>query len=238
MVCDSCGAAMIIESRGRYACSSRANGGSSLCNNHLRVDHEVAETALLSGVQRELLSDDMIAYMQRRVRERIRDMRKLATSGTATVKRLQSELAEIDGKLERIADAIEQRGYSETLETRLTRLEQQKSAAVKQLDAARSEDTPLAKLPDIIPGLVERYRDMVGQIAQLGRNRHVKAEDVDKARQALSALLGPIRVEPRGEVLVAKVTATGARLVDSSPASINRSFVVAGAGFEPATFGL
>ena len=79
---------------------------------------------------------------------------------------------------------------------------------------------------------------MVGRIALLGRDRHAKAEDVDKARRALSALLGPVRVEPRGEVLVAKVTATGARFVDSSPASINRSFVVAGAGFEPATFGL
>ena len=65
MVCDRCGAKMIIESRGRYACSSRTNGGSSLCDNHLRVDHKIAETALLSGVQRELLSDDMVSYMQR-----------------------------------------------------------------------------------------------------------------------------------------------------------------------------
>ena len=238
MVCGRCGAAMIIESRGRYACSSRTNGGASLCDNHLRVDHAVAEEALLSGVQRELLSDDMVAYMQRRVRERIRDMRKQATSGAATVQRLQSELRSIGTKLERVADAVEQRGYSETLEARLTRLEQQKAAMTKQLDAARRDDAPLSSLPDIIPDLVERYRDMVGQIALLGRNRHAKAEDVDKARRALSALLGPVHVEPRGEVLVARVTATGARLVESSPASINRSFVVAGAGFEPATFGL
>jgi chromosome segregation ATPase len=159
----------------------------------------------------------MVGYMQRRVRERVRDMRKQASSSTATVRRLQSELRSIETKLERIADAIEQRGYSETLEARLSQLEQRKATVEKQLYTARRDDAPLSLLPDIIPGLVERYRDMVGEIAQLGRNPSAKTDDVSKARKALSALLGPVRVEPRGEVLVAKVTTTGARLVEYEP---------------------
>ena len=231
MVCDRCGAKIIIESKGRYSCSSRTNGAKSLCDNHLRVDHEVAETALLSGIKRELLSDDLIAYMQRRVRERIRDMHNNAKPASRLVKRLQSELREIDSKLQRIADAIEATGISDTLADRLRSLEQAKRKATSHLSDAKKRQKPIDGLPDIIPGLVERYREMVGQIAELGRNRHAKVEDIAKARKALSALLGPIRVEPRGEVLVAKVAVTGEGLVESSPPSINASFLVAGARF-------
>lgn len=82
-------------------------------------------------------------------------------------------------------------------------------------------------LPDIFPGLIGKYRQLVDEIARLGRNPNATTDDVQRGRGVLSGLFGQIRVEPRGDVLVAKVTAVGAGLLSCRPASLNTSFVVA-----------
>lgn len=94
----------------------------------------------------------------------------------------------------------------------------------------KRQKRPANTLPDVIPGLVQRYREMIGQLAQLGNCPDVKTETVQVARKELSLLFGPIRVEPRGDVPAAtpKINAAG---IIRSTAAINRSFVVAGARF-------
>ena len=233
LVCDSCGANMVIESRGRYACSSRTNGGRSLCVNNLRVDGDVAEAAILSGVKHQLLSDAAIEQMQKQVRKKLREITRKAPvppgpSGDA----LRSELRKVEAKLERIADAIETTGISGILIDRLKALETQKQELSSALKNSKKRKPAGHNLPDIIPGIVKRYRKMVGELAQLGKRPLATPDDVQNARKALLDLFGTIRVEPRGDVLVARIATTGAGLVKASPASINSAFVVAGAGFE------
>lgn len=128
--------------------------------------------------------------------------------------------------MQRVADAIETTGVSSTLADRLKSLEQEKHTVQQQITELKPE-TKAPTLPDIIPGLVERYRGLVADIAQLGRQRLASTDDVKNARKILVALLGQIRVRPRGEVLVAIVTTTAEGLI--SPPSINSTFVVAGA---------
>ena len=232
MVCDCCGANMVIESRGRYACSSRTNGAKKLCDNNLRVDSKVAEVALLSGIQDQLLSDEMVAYVRRSVRERM----KAASTPQTDISRLKARLSAVQAKVGRVVEAIESVGVSASLSTRLSELEKEEARVAEKVAAAGREAA--AVVPDIIPGLVDRYRDLVSGIATLGTDPSVTTDDVGKAREVLRALFGRIRVEPRGDRLVAKVATTGAGLAAASPTSISQSFVVAGAGFEPATFGL
>lgn len=77
----------------------------------------------------------------------------------------------------------------------------------------------------------------MAELGQLGKNPHVTTEDVQKARTALLGLIGKVKVKPRGDVLVATPTINAAGLVRRA-AAINRSFVVAGAGFAFAPAGL
>ena len=55
--------------------------------------------------------------------------------------------------------------------------------------------------------------------------------DITRARNVLRDLIGEIRVEPRGDRLIAKL---GLQMQPQA----SQIGVVAGAGFEPATFGL
>ena len=68
-------------------------------------------------------------------------------------------------------------------------------------------------------------------IARLVHDPTVTVDEVQRSRGILRGLFGKSPVTPVGDVLVATVAATGAGLINASPASINRSFVVAGARY-------
>ena len=222
MVCVCCGANMVIESRGRYACSSRTNGAKSLCDNALRVDASVAETALLSGIRDRLLDEAML----RRVRKTVRDQLKAARKPATDVEKLRGSLRDVENRLERIADAIAEAGLSPTLRKRLATLESEQGALEARITQA-GQEAP-ARFPEMVPAVVDAYRELVEGIATLGADPETTPDEMRRARDMLSALFGRIRVEPRGDALVAKVSVTGARLAAASPASISPTFVVAG----------
>ena len=82
---------------------------------------------------------------------------------------------------------------------------------------------------------------MVIDIENLAANPHATREDIEAARTHLHALLGTVTLEPRDGVLWAHPSPNAKGLVETKPLhklSINRQKMVAGAGFEPATFGL
>jgi len=72
----------------------------------------------------------------------------------------------IDAKLAKLADAIEAVGVSETLANRLTRLEQDKAETEQALRSL--PPSPVKFLPDVLPALIERWRDLVIKIETLG----------------------------------------------------------------------
>ena len=81
---------------------------------------------------------------------------------------------------------------------------------------------------------------LVGGLRSLGDNKFAAPEDVQFASERLHHLPGDVVVKPKDGVLWAHVGLNARGLTEVRPqgASINREFLVAGAGFEPATFGL
>lgn len=75
----------------------------------------------------------------------------------------------------------------------------------------------------LLPRAREIYQDLVGRLETI--------DDVNSAREALRQLLGEIRLVPQGAELYAETTSAGL-------AGACQLSVVAGAGFEPTTFGL
>ena len=145
---------------------------------------------------------------------------------------VDNRLTEIDLKLQRVSDAIEAVGISDTLAERLKSLEAERSQMQQATDALPHEEV---LIPDDIPDFGSRWRCLVGNLAnQTGR-------DTGKAREALSSLLGRITLYPAGDHLEAELRLETKRLAlmaSLSGSQINREILVAGAGFEPATFGL
>lgn len=54
----------------------------------------------------------------------------------------------------------------------------------------------LDTLPDVIPQALERYRDKVLKLAQMGDSRSTSRVQMARARSALRSLLGDIPLQP------------------------------------------
>jgi hypothetical protein len=80
---------------------------------------------------------------------------------------LQNKLRVIDAKLTKLADAIESVGVSDTLANRLAALGREKASVEQTLNTLPA---PVKSLPDVIPALVRRWREMVIAIESLADN--------------------------------------------------------------------
>ena len=230
MVCGECGANYVMHDKRAYGCSGHTNGGTHLCSNKVRVRRDVAETALLANIKKRLLTDELTAYVETEFRKAIREMRTCDDRQA-----IQSELDQIQHKIEKVLDAVESVGIGDSLAHRLQTLEAEKDDAKQRLHAAQIDQDPLNALPDLVQVLMERWRDLVASFEELATNPHVKPGEIDTARGNLHALLGKVTLRPKDGVLWAHPALNAKGLTEVSPLPIK---VVAGAGFEPATFGL
>ena len=230
MVCGVCGANYIMQDTRAYGCSGHTAGGKYLCSNGVRVKREVAETALLSNIKKRLLSEEMTSYVEMQFRAAIRDNGS-RDDGPA----IDLELDGIERKICKVLDAIENVGISDSLAERLRNLEAAKVDANDRLQADQIEREPLDSLPDLIPALVEHWRALVEDFEGLAGNPNVERGELDTARGHLNALLGQVKLKPKNGVLWAYPTLEPKKptLKEGRPL-----ILVAGAGFEPATFGL
>ncbi len=229
-VCGECGANYIMQDKRAYGCSGHTSGGKHLCGNAVRVKREVAESALLANIKKRLLSDEMTAYVEKQFRAAIREM-----GARDDAPAIETELAEIERKISKVVDAIESIGISDSLANRLRNLEAEKQDSAERLKSAQIDVEPLRALPDLVPVMVERWRALVADFEGLAGNPNVEPGELDTARGHLHALLGQVTLKPKDGILWAYPALNTKGLTEVSPLHIK---VVAGAGFEPATFGL
>ncbi len=209
-------------------------GGPHLCDNKIRVKREVAESVILENVKSQLLSDDTVAYVTKQFQVALRDLEVKPKDADILAGKLQT----IDRKLAKLAEAIEAVGISDTLANRLAKLEKDKAETEVALKEAKQVAAAAKFRTDVLTTLVERWRELVNGIESLAENAHATVEDVEVARMHLHALLGTVTLKPHQGVLWAYPTPKAKGLVETRPLHINTQKLVAGAGFEPATFGL
>jgi len=164
MKCGECGANFIMRDTRAYACSSNTNGGRHLCDNEIRVNRDIAEGAILENVKIRLLSDDAISYITGQFKKALREIENQPDDSVL----LKNKLRIIDAKLAKLVDAIEAVGVSNTLANRLTILDQEKADTEIALERV---PVPVTFLPDVLPALVQRWRELVCSIEQLADNK-------------------------------------------------------------------
>ena len=220
LTCGLCGSRFTLVNRRSYACASHANGRA--CSNTLHVRRDIVEARLLKGVRERLSSDEVVTEIERRVRKALAARRKRPVRPA----RLETLRAEIENLVTAIAGGGLRR--SAALGRRLAGLE----AELESLEAqARGADQVIAAPVKV--DVRGRFKRMLERLPE------VLGQEPARARAALREVLSPeiiLRPAPGGTYLEAEF---GLEMTTPLALAAGASeTMVAGAGFEPATFGL
>jgi site-specific DNA recombinase len=214
LVCDVCGASFVLRNREYYACASHWNGAA--CSNSINVPRSLVQDVLLDGIKEDLQDPAVIDEIERRVRAITRQQRQpKADSG--------KRVAELRREIGNLADAIAS-GLLKSSPALAQRL-QAAEANLARLEAAQRTTPPAL----IVPNVRQHFLGMVGRLAG------VLLRDPERGREELRGILGEkIKLHPdvSGRFLWAEYSLGLTALLP------NAEIMVAGAGFEPATFGL
>jgi site-specific DNA recombinase len=230
LVCGECGSRYVIINQHSYGCAGRNAGGPSACGNRLRVRRDVVESRLLAGIKQELLAPARVALFQAEVRRLLQAEAKAATPAAP------ARLAELRREIANLTDAIASGllKSSPALAGRLSAAEGELARVEADQGRPRDDDKVLRMLPRV----AEVYRELVEELGA------AVVDDMPRARHELRQLVGDeIRLVKAqdGDYLEAEIAGGPAALLGASCNSLNineKNNLVAGAGFEPTTFGL
>ena len=234
--CGCCGSAMAVNNvshKGRRIyCGRRKEGGR--CANGKTYRLEPIEQRVVTALKVQLADPRAIELYLKTYRE---ERKRLAKENTGRRAALERALAQAEREIDRIVDGIA-RGTISDEEAR-KRLPEPR----RRRDSARADLATLAppvKVVELHPAAVARYLDAIDDLAAMLSRRMVEGDEevVCALRELVAAVvIHPAgRDEPKIEVTgrLAKLTGTP----DLFPQQTIPPTAVAGAGIEPATYGL
>ena len=219
--CAECDAAFTLRNRDYYCCASYWNGDA--CTNTINVSRKLVQDIIVSGIREDLQDPEVIGEVEKGVRAAIREQQR---GKPANGKRI----AELRREVENLVAAIASGALRSS------------PALAQRLQAAEAELARLEALQRVKPGAIvipdaHVIRKAYGKL--LERLDEVLTADPERGREALRQVMGGERIkltpDPTRKFLIAEY-ALG--LVPLLPGQTNADLMVAGAGFEPATFGL
>ena len=231
--CSECGANFVVVSAYQYGCSSNINGGKHACTNTLRVSRALVEQKILAGIKHKLFHPEAIAEFKREMTRALAEQKR---KQKPDLRMAHCQLAEIEKKIARFVQAIEDGAYTPALKAKLSEGETERA----RLQAALNVDTrELDRVADMLPRAMDTYRELVEDLGTATQR------EVARARSQIKHLLGGeiqlVPAEDRSH-LVAELVGDYAGLLRLAGAKAGGGFskinVVAGVGFEPTTFGL
>ncbi|MGF1611087.1 MAG: hypothetical protein ACFCUQ_16905 [Kiloniellales bacterium] len=223
----------------RAPCATRRTKGT--CANGATILRREIEARVLAGLKEKLLAPELVAAFVEEFQAQVNQSAREAESRLASLRR---ERAVIESKIAGLLKAIEDGMYTPAMKDRMAALEARRNELDRDLRSAAP--TPALRLH---PGLSEIYRRKVAQLEEALNDESIKAE----AAEVLRALIDRIELLPRADGAglnarlygeLAAILAFCAEDADKAklPGAVGRPgsqvSVVAGAGFEPATFRL
>ncbi len=206
--CGGCGGPMVVVDKYNYACSTAKDRGT--CDNPVRLRRSVAEERLLAGIREEILTEEAFRRFE-----------------LAAASALKSSAPSLDVAHRRVADAQRvrdnvMRAIREGIITPSTKAELVAAERAAQDAEVALRHAQQFQPSQVLPRAREAWRRIATSLAD-------SARDVPAARAAIRELLGQnARVINKNGDLFAEIAVPSDALTN----------MVAGAGFEPATFGL
>ena len=226
LTCGTCGGSMTIRttsgSTQKYGCTRRWRRGPSVCTNSILVRRDVAEAQIASLLREKLYSPSAIDRLADKVNSRLRAN---APTATAERRRLLDELRRVGQQLERLRRFIMEGDTSPKVRAWLAEAEQEEQRLQRELERANAD---VQRRPlQVHPSRVKQYLEDLRRTLERGGLR---------ARQLLQGDIERIHVHP---VMGVEKPFARAEIISTGKGLLARvAIVVAGAGFEPATFGL
>ncbi len=230
--CASCGGNYIILNRTRLGCSNAKYKGT--CDNRRTVVRTDLEAAILDGLQHRLMDPRLTeAFCE----EYTRAFNRLCKEQGAAIDGKKAELAKVIRERDRLVQAILDGVPAEAVRDKMAQLERRKGELESALANAKEEPLRLH------PGLAKLYRAQIAALRETlageGRN--------GEAAELLRGAIERIEIVPgaAGKALTANlyghlagILALVSERKDRVSGVKEWRAMVAGAGFEPATFGL
>jgi site-specific DNA recombinase len=238
MRCSCCGGGYTIIGKDRYACGTRKQKGT--CDNARTISRREIEARVLEGLKERLLAPELVAEFMKAMQHELAALRRERKANNA--KRMR-KLTEIDRKISGMMRAIEDGLYEPSMKERLKALQNERLAL--QVDVGETAEAEIAILSH--PNLPELCRRKVEQLEAI-----LEGPDRAEAMDLIRSMIDRIELCPRteakglgavlhGDLAAILAACAGAAEKENAPdlsISGRRLSVVAGAGFEPATFRL
>ena len=235
--CGLCGANLIIVtgcgSYGHYpsyGCSQHFNRGA--CSNAVLIRRDWAEERLLDDLQNQVLKREAIDYVLEEFGKRLKDAFSKLSGQLAEMRERKQKL---EGELKRLAATAAETGPSAFLVAAIHEREQQLREITDQL-LAGGTDSVDSHLSNIRRFVTQRLGDLRGLLAgQPAEARRELLKHVSEIRMVPQEGIGNPHYVAEGKWNLLGNEKDSFSYLNSAPTQIR---MVAGAGFEPTTFGL
>ena len=240
--CGCCGGGYAMISKDLLGCATSRNKGT--CDNRVNIRRDALEASVLNGLRQHLMEP---ALFKEFCHEFTREVNRLRMDAGASLDSARSELATINRELPKLVQRVldtEDLTTIRSYESKMRELEARKT----ELDGILAE---AAEPPPLLhPSLAEIYRTRIDALsAALGRES-TREEAAEIVRSLVSAIEltpenGELAITLQGDLAAMLSVAANSRKAGQpmraagvSVARLAQSSLVAGAGFEPATFRL
>ena len=219
LACGVCGNSFVLRNRASYACGSYWNGRA--CTNSLHVSREFIEGGMVAGIREYFACDEVVQTVERYVRDGLKRAARPKADPAPRIAALEQEIGNL-------ADAF------------AAGLLRSSPALAARLAAAEDELARLQAERKVRPVAGVFVGDIPERIAAIAArlNSALRAGG-DRAREGLRSALGDrisLTPDASGRLLWADYSLG---LLPLFPGAEGKAdLMVAGAGFEPATFGL
>jgi site-specific DNA recombinase len=230
--CGACGSRLAAVKRDYLACS--AARGQGTCTNRKSIRRAPLEELIVQGLRQRLLAPEMVEEFVGAFHEEVNRQRREATAARVGRER---ELAEVARKLDKLIEALIEGYRTAGLQQRLEELEARKATLEREL--AADPPPPVG----LHPNLAQVYRAKVERLHEALIDPRLR----DEALSILRGLIDRVVMHPAEDGLQVEIVGEIVKMielgVDAKPAALGAEAacsvkVVAGAGFEPATFRL
>jgi site-specific DNA recombinase len=230
--CGECGGGYIMYWRERLACFNARSRGT--CTNRLTIGRREVEERVLRALREKLMRKDLFEEF---CREYTRELNRLRMAQRGGLSRARHELARVERELRQLVQAIKDGLPPHTIKNEFVSLEAQREDLERQVQAPEPQ-------PLLHPNMADVYRDKVTSLCvALEQGDRVRTE----AHEAIRGLIEAIELKPDGSTLGITLKGNLAGMLtlaqnkkrpSETDDLLDQVQLVAGAGFEPATFGL
>jgi site-specific DNA recombinase len=230
--CGVCGAGFIMSSKNRLACFGARDQGR--CDNHLTIRRDEVEARVLRALQDKLLRQDLFEEF---CDEFTREMNRLRMEQRASLSAAEREIERIEVRrkklIEMVMNGVAPSEVKDELNANATKREELNATL-----AAADAPPPL-----LHPEMAGLYRQKVTALAQALEQPETRTESSEALRGLIDAIVlrpdqGELQIELKGNLAAMLGAAQNAKRSPETGDLSLQVVMVAGAGFEPATFGL